>query len=127
MQKAGAQFHAFRAAHGRVVALDDCRRLRRVAQRFDDERQPLRERLHDETIAITIDDHAGQTVAFAPDEPAEVGIHAALFPILNGLCDAAFEKIEVEILALPRETARDDLRFGIEDRAAERSVAKIFQ
>ena len=60
-------------------------------------------------IAVAINDHAGKTVAFAPNNATQVWIHASPVPILGGLRDAASEEINVEILPAPGETARYNL------------------
>ena len=100
-------------------------------QRLDDEifapihRQ--RERLQDKMIAVAIDDHAGQTIAFAPDQPTELRIHSAARAIFHRLREPARKKIRIEFLPASRKTPGDDLRFGIVNRAAEQPVFSVFQ
>src|SRR5262245_60896948 len=78
-------------------------------------------------VAVTIDDHAGQTVALAPDQAAEFFIHSSSCPILGRLSDPPLEKIEVEILFSPREPTRHDLRLGIIDGAADEMIASVLE
>ena len=117
-----------------------CRRapLRRSAsgslpyfQRPDDQFFPLihrqGQRLEHEMVAVTIDDHAGQPIALAPDKPAKPRIDPAPRPIFHRLRDPALEKIEIEILFPARETARHDLRFGVVDRAPHEVVAPVLE
>ena len=68
-----------------------------------------RERLQNEMIAIAVDDHAGETVAFAPHNSAQFWINISPVTILGSLRNAAPEEIEIEILPPARETARHNL------------------
>src|SRR6476660_2855857 len=77
------------------------------------------ERLQNEMIAVAIDDHAGKTVAFAPNDATQIWIDVSPVAILGSLRDAALEEIKVEILPPPGETARQNLRFRIVNGAAD--------
>ena len=68
-----------------------------------------REGLQNEMIAIAIGDHAGKSVAFAPDDATQFWIDVSSVPVLGSLRDATSEEINVEILPAPRETARYNL------------------
>ena len=65
---------------------------------FDNERFALvhgqGERLEHEMVAVAVDDHAGEAIAFTPDEPAELRVDAAPRPIVDGelVASAAEEK-----------------------------------
>src|SRR6266581_3106840 len=86
-----------------------------------------RERLQNEMIAVAIDDHAGKTVAFAPNDAAQVWIDISPVAILGRLCDAASEEIKVEVLPAPRETARHNLRFRIVNGAADEAILTVLE
>ena len=130
-EHAGVQFEALGFADRRVVALDDGAWREQFLQRFREQRLPLvhgqRERLHHEMIAVAIDDHAGQPVALAPDEPAETRVHLAPCAVIDGLLEPALEKVEVEILALPGKTPGDDLRLGVVDGGAEQPILPVLE
>ena len=85
------------------------------------------QRLQHKMIAVAIDDHAGQSVAFAPDEAAKSRIDPAPRPVLDRLRDPALKEIEIEILFPPRKTPRHDLRFGVVNRAPEKTVAAVLE
>ena len=78
-------------------------------------------------FAVAIDDHAGQSVALAPNHAAQFWIDISTVTVLGGLRDAAFEKIKIEILPLPRKATRDNLRLGIVNRTADQTIAPVFQ
>src|SRR5712691_8703846 len=78
-------------------------------------------------IAVTIDDHPGQPVALAPNDPAQFWIDPSPVAVVGRLANAAFEKIKIEILPLPRKTARHDLRPGIVNRAPDQTIAAILE
>ena len=83
--------------------------------------------LEHETIAVAIDDHPGQSVALAPDEAAELRIDSAPRSVLDRLRNSPLEEIEIELLSPARKPARNDLRFGVVNRAAEKTVATILE
>ena len=60
-------------------------------------------------IAVTIEDYARQTVAFAPDDASQFWIDPAPVAVLRCLGNPALEKIEIEVLLSPRKPARHDL------------------
>ena len=78
-------------------------------------------------IPIAIHDQSRHTIALAPDQPAEAQIHAASFPVLDGLRDPALEKIQIEVLPSARKAPGHDLRFAIVNRAADQMVPAILQ
>src|SRR6266496_599325 len=55
----------------------------------------------------------------------QLGIYFSSLPILRRLRNSPLEKIEIEILAAVRKTARHNLRFRIPDRAPQHAVAPI--
>ena len=74
-----AQFQSFRLAHRRIVPFDDCdlskyRSSSLAAIKFPcADPSPERERLQNKMIAVSIDDHAWQSVAFAPNDASSFG------------------------------------------------------
>ena len=86
-----------------------------------------RERLQDEIVAVTIDDHARKTVAFAPHHAAQLCIDVSPVPVFGSLLDAAPEKILIKVLPSPRETARNNLRFRIVNRAPNQMVFAVLE
>ena len=78
-------------------------------------------------VAVTIDDHAGQAVAFAPDDATKLGVDIASRAIFRRLRDPALKKIQIEILPATRETPRHNLRFAVVDRAADQMIAAVFE
>src|SRR6478735_9929213 len=86
-----------------------------------------RERLQDKIAAVTIDDHARKTVAFAPHHAAQLCIDVSPVPVFGSLLDAAPEKILIKVLPSSRETARDTLRFRIVNRAPNQMVFAVLE
>src|SRR6266513_623279 len=86
-----------------------------------------RERLQHEIVAVTIDDHARKTVAFAPYQAAQFCVDVSPVPVFGSLLDAAPAKIEIEILPSSRETARNDLRFRIVNRAPNQMIFAVLE
>ena len=78
-------------------------------------------------IAVAVDDHAGEPVALAPDQPSKLRIESAPGPVVDGLLEAALEEFEVEVLALAREAPGDDLGLGIVDGGADEAVLAILE
>src|SRR5205823_9014306 len=103
-------FQSFRVANGRVVSFDNSNVAEEINHCSHDQilshihRQ--RERLQDEIVAVTIDDHARKAVAFAPYHAAQLGIEVSPVPVFGSLRDAAPKKILIKVLPSPRETAR---------------------
>src|SRR5205814_4454128 len=86
-----------------------------------------RQRLQNNMVALTIRDHARQSIALAPDNATKPRIDSVPRPIFRRLRDSALEKIEIEVLFPARKSARYDLRFAVVDRAAEQPVFSILQ
>src|SRR5262249_58637632 len=84
-------------------------------------------RLQDEIVAVTIHNHAWKTVAFAPHHTTQLCIDLSAVPILGSLRNPAPKKIEIEVLPSTRETARNNLRFGIEDGASNKMTFSVFE
>ena len=78
-------------------------------------------------VAVAIDDHAGQSVALAPDHAAKLIVDLAPFAVFGRLRDPALEEIKIEVLFPPRKTPRHDLRFRIVNRAADQMVLAVFE
>src|SRR5205807_7744111 len=102
---------------------DDYDRSEKIDNRSDEQLFSLvhreRQRLEHEIIVVAVENHTRQAVAFAPNDPSQFWIDLPPVAILICLCDSPFKKIEIEVLPLPREAPRDDLRFGIVDRASD--------
>ena len=126
----GTKFEPFGDADGGVVALDDSHGLELLLEDARDFLAALvhgkSERLHDEVVAVTIDDEAGDAVAFTPHEPPEARVAASALAVGDGLGDAALEEVEVEFLPLAGEAAGDDLRLGVVNRRAEQPIFAVF-
>src|SRR5262245_43095450 len=86
-----------------------------------------RERLQDEMVAVTIDDHTRKTVAFTPHHAAQLCIDISSIAVLGSLLDTPTEKIPIKILASPRETPRNNLRLGIVDGASNQMVFAVLE
>ena len=71
-QNPGPQFHAFRATDGRIVALNDRGGGEHLFRGFNNQCFPLihreRQRLQNKLVAVAINDHARQPIAFTPDD-----------------------------------------------------------
>src|SRR5215471_8584782 len=123
LQNSGAQFEPFGLSHGRIVSLYDRFRAKKIDHRLHNQLFSLihrqGQRLENKKVAVAIEDHAGKSVAFAPNDAATPRINLSPVTVFVCLRDAAFEKIEIKILALPGKTAGDDLRFRIVDRAPD--------
>src|SRR6476620_9139639 len=86
-----------------------------------------RDRLLAEIVAVTIDDHARKTVAFAPHHAAQLWIDVSPVPVFGSLLDAAPEKILIKVLPSPRETARNNLRFRIVNGAPNQMIFAVLE
>ena len=126
-----AGLHALGLAVGRIVAKNDGGGVEQGDERVADDFLPQvhgeREGLDGKVVAVAVDDQAGQAVGLGPDEAGERFIDAALFPVVDGLADAAGEEVEVEVLLAAGKPAGDDLRLGIVDGGAERPVAEVLE
>src|SRR6266480_4879346 len=130
-QNAGAEFQSFRLANGRVVSFDNSD----VAEEIDHcSRDQIlshvhrqRERLQDEIVAVTIDDHARKTVAFAPHHAAQLWIDVSPVPVFGSLRDAAPKKILIKVLPSSRETTRNNLRFRIVNGAPNQMIFAVLE
>src|SRR4029453_9441962 len=78
-------------------------------------------------VAVPVDDQPRQSIAFAPNDPAEFGIDATSCPVFCRLGDASFEEIQVQFLFSTRETARHDLSLGIVDRTADQTILTVLE
>src|SRR5207247_7903114 len=79
----------------------------------------------DKLLAVSIENYARQAVALAPDNAMQLGIYFSPLPIFRRLRNSPLEKIEVELLAAVRKTARHNLRLRIPDRAPQHSISPI--
>src|SRR5262249_48624166 len=86
-----------------------------------------RQGLQNEMIAISVDDHTGNTVTFAPYNATQFWIDMSPVAIVGSLRDAAPEEIKIKILPPPREAARDNLRFGIVNGAADQAILTVLE
>src|SRR2546430_3567830 len=55
----------------------------------------------------------------------QLGIYFSSLPIFRRLRNSPLKKIEIELLAAVRKTARHNLRFRIPDRASQHSISSI--
>src|SRR5205085_2450204 len=108
-------FQSLCFADWRVVSFDDDDVPKQIDRRSSDKIlshiHPERECLQNEMIAVTIDDHTRQTVAFAPHNAAHCRIDMTPVAVFRSLRNAATKEIRVQILSSPRKTTRDNLRF----------------
>jgi hypothetical protein len=135
-----ALFEAFEKADFRIVALDDSERRKKLDEELDQHRfdslHGLAEILHDEIVAVAIDDKRRDGVCFAVDEAVGFGICDGAFAEFGGsekalakkrpvygdvlrgneadgnLGAIAVKRAPVETAALIKE-AHDGARFGI--------------
>lgn len=118
-------------ANRRVVSLDDRFRLKNSVQSFDNQFFSLIhghcQRLKDEMRAVAIDHQSGQTVGLAPDQAVNGLGESHRLPQRERPFDSALEKVRVQILFSPRETAGHDLRVRIVDRRTERPVFNVLE
>ena len=87
----------FEGADPGVVAHEDARRPQPIAEYRDDVRlQPLRrlrQRLHDEIVAVAIDDQRRQQIALAVDQPIGRRVDAQPLAEADGLIEAGAQEI----------------------------------
>ncbi len=94
-----AGFHALGLAVGRVVTKDDGGGMEEgnegVADDFLPQVHGEREGLDGKVVAVAVHDEAGKAVGLGPDEAGECFVDPGVFPVLDGLADAAGEEVEV--------------------------------
>jgi hypothetical protein len=78
-------------------------------------------------IAVAVHDQAGQTVGLGPDEAGERGVDRRVFPVVDGLADAAGEEVQIQVLLATGKPTSDDLRLWIINSGAERPVAEVLE
>src|SRR5438445_4598376 len=110
------------AARATFKQIDNC-----VRDYFFSHVHGERERLQNKIIAVAINDHPWKPVALAPDDATKLCIHISPQAVFRRLRNPAFEEIQVEVLFSPRETARNDLRFRIINRAADQMILAVFE
>ena len=105
IKDADALFESFEQAHLRVVPFNDALRRKQIDQDFDQHLLvtfgALAQSLHDEIIAVAVDNQRGKQVGFAVDDAEGVGILDDLLAIGDGLLQALGEERAVD---------RNDLR-----------------
>jgi hypothetical protein len=79
--------------------------------------------LEHEVVPVAIDDNAGQTVAFAPDQPSQPFVHSIAAAVVERDGDSTLKEIEIKLLTLPTEAAGNDIGLRIVDGAAQKLVA----
>ena len=77
--------------------------------------------------AVSVDDHSGKTVGFAPNKPTKGGIQIKAAPEVAGQPDAATEKILVERLAAAGKSPGHNLAQGVVNGRSERTVLVILE
>ena len=85
----------------------------------------LVEGLHDEVIAVAIDDQGGQQVGLAVHHAVGIGIADHGAPVSLGGAQAAQKEIAADVFHLPRQHAQGDLRTGTVVRRAQRPAPRI--
>jgi hypothetical protein len=68
-----------------------------------------RESLEDHHIPISVGNDARETIAFAPDQASQILTATHALPVFQGLLDAPLEKVQIQILPMPREAPDDNL------------------
>ena len=125
----GLERQLFLGADGDVVARDDAVGVEDLFEAGRDFGfggvHALVERLHDEVIAVAIDDQRGEQVGFAVDDAVGVAIVDHGAAVLFGGAEAAQKEIAADLFDLPREHAQGDLRRGTVVRGAERASARV--
>ena len=116
-QQADGRLHAFKRQHVRIRAL-------KYRPRFDDcldgggdfvppaHRTRARE-LHDDHVAVSIDDDTGQSVRFRMHEPYRIALRQEPGAQRNRARDSLPEKNGIDIPLLPVPHAGDDLRLRV--------------
>src|SRR5262249_53297264 len=85
------------------------------------------QRLQNKVLSIAVDDHAGKTVAFAPHDATQFRFNTPPVTVFGSLHDTAPKEIQIQILPSPRETARNDLRFGIVNGAPDQMIPAVLE
>src|SRR6266481_5966657 len=80
--------------------------LNRIGDQIFSHIHRQRERLHHKTVAVSVDDYPGKSVAFAPNNAAKPWVDPSPRTVFCRLCDSAFEEIQIQVLFPTRETAR---------------------
>ena len=100
----------------RVVARENAARVQKIVQRRDDRWQqtihPLRQRLHDEVVAVAIDDERRQQIGLAVDEAVCRRVDGERLAERDRRLDApAYQPVVRRLLAV-RQHPKRDLRRG---------------
>lgn len=102
-----------------------------LLERRDDQIEPLAHRegesLDDEMAFVAVHDQAGQAVGLAPHDAGEILVEIEPLSQFKRLPNPTEEELRIKILPAAGEPAGDNLRVGIVDRAAERTVVEILQ
>ena len=99
----------------------------RVADDFLSQIHGQREGLDRKMITVAIHDQTGKAVRLGPNKAGESLVDPRVFPVLDGLADAAGEEVEVEVLLPAGKAAGDDLGLWIIDGGAEWAVAEVLE
>ena len=125
-----ALFEPLERSCARIVAGQNAARLQPIAERGDDRRQTsihrLRQRLHDQVVAVIVDDQRRQQIGFAVDEAVGGRVDAErLAKRDRGVEAAADQRVRVESVGIAvGEHAQRDLRPVAVQRMAERARAR---
>ena len=113
--------------HARVVPRQDAGGRDELLEQADQVGQqpvrPLRERLHDEAVAVPIDDERGQQVRLAVHQPVRGGVDAERRAVGDRALEAPTPQPEVGGLVAARQHAQRDLGSIAEERPADRAAA----
>ncbi len=104
---------------------------KKLHQNFDEQMLvalgSLAERLHNEVIAVAVDDQRRQQIAFAVDHAEGFRVFDNEFAIGNGLLKALGEKCAVDRHVLARQQPDRDLRFVAIESAPVEAPALVGQ
>ena len=114
-------------ADTRIVSEEDSARPEKLRQERDDRVEPaiapLRKRLHDENVAIAIDDERRKAVRLGVDHSIGIRIDAELVSIRDRALEPAAEKRFVDALVAIGEPTKRDLRAVAVHGATEHAAA----
>ena len=111
----------------RVIARENAFRIQPVSQRTNDNRQQpirsLRQRLHNQIVAIPIDDEGGKQVGLAVHEPVRVAVDVQRFPKGNRRVDPCRDQRLVRRSLSQGQHPNRDLRLVAVERVANHAAS----
>ena len=122
-----ALLEPFEQPDARIVPGQDSRRLHQLHQRRGDLRQApvdaLRERLHDQVIAVLVDDERRQAVRFAMHQPVRRRVELQQVPIRDRRRQAPLDEVRRRRRGAELDEAQRDLGLVAEERVSGRAAA----